>query len=157
MKFTVILFLVLVAFSLNAHEDWRTRPEGTRDQAVQDLIHTYCGDKPRPPMLRIKNFDGTVHDIQGVDFDAAKASDPLLQVITMQPLPKGSEYVMCEDMVLKKAIDSDFLAMDEENKLLNRAFNSICDRPDIGSPAKAACLDFSREYLRLLSRHLPEK
>ncbi|HEV1995164.1 MAG TPA: hypothetical protein VGR03_12615 [Candidatus Acidoferrum sp.] len=108
-------------------------------------------------MLRIKNFDGTIRDIQGADFDAAKASDPLLKVVTMEPLPKGSQYVTCEDMVLKKAIDADFLAMDEENKMLNRAFNSICQRSDIGNAAKAACLDFSREYLRLLSRHLPEK
>jgi hypothetical protein len=52
---------------------------------------------------------------------------------------------MCEDMVLKKAIDADFLAMAEENKQLRTGLKSVCALPDIGSTAKATCFTLLRD------------
>ncbi len=138
MEFATLLLLVLMVHPQNSKEDWRTREERTRDQSVQDLIRTYCGDKPRPSMLRIKNFDGTVREIRGEDLDAAKESDPLLQVLAMKS-PPTSEYSICEDMVVKKAIDADFLSLANENRQLREALNFVCSSPDIGRSAKEAC------------------
>jgi hypothetical protein len=140
MKYAVPLFLVLMVLSLNAQQESRIPPGSARDPRVQELIHTYCGEKPIPMSFLVQYSNGSQFVISREELNEHKKIDPNL--VVLGEVEAGGQYATCKNMVLQKAIDADFSRLMKENQQLRSALHSVCALPDIGRTAKNACSTF---------------
>jgi hypothetical protein len=142
MKYAV-LFLALVPLSLSGQQESRIVPESTPDQRVQELIHTYCGEKPIPMSFLVQYSNGSQFVISRKELNEHKKIDPNL--VVLGEAEENGQFGVCKNMVLKKAVDADFSRLTEENQHMRSALRSICALPDIGRAAKNACTALWRD------------